>query len=186
MAPACVRSEGMSMTDIDPVYIKLDQVINLSRLQEISLLLSSDRSQRIATMMSVLGQLPAGSYLLGTGPSTVGIIPLTVDEVVLGRAATPLEKPSDTVVDYAVTDTLYFSPCEVSRAHAKICRRANQGDAEYSLVDLSSTRGTFLNGKRVTPGDSGQLLSHGDVVSLGPSQMSTYVFFEVTADVSDS
>lgn len=167
------------MADIDPIYIKLDQAINLSRLQEIAFLLSSDRSQRVAMIMSVLKRLSPGCYLLGTGPSTVGIIPLTVDEVVLGRSATPLEEPSDTVVDYAIADTLYFGPCEVSRAHAKILRRAGQNGAQYSIVDLDSTRGTLVNGKRVTPEDGERRLSHGDVVSLGPSQVSTYMFFAI-------
>lgn len=170
------------MADIDPIYVKLDQAICLSRLQEMALLLSSDRSQRIAAMTSVLQRLSPGCYLLGTGPSTVGIVPLTVDEVVLGRAATPLEEPSETVVDYAIADTLYFGPCEVSRAHAKILRRAVENGAQYSIVDLKSTRGTFVNGKRVTPKNGEVELSHGDTVSLGPSQVSTYMFFVAARD----
>ena len=63
--------------------------------------------------------------IVGTGPSTVGIIPLTVDEVVIGRAATPGEEPSDVVVDYQVTDQMYLGPHEASRVHARICPSQN-------------------------------------------------------------
>lgn len=164
------------MNEIDPVIIKIDQLISLSRLNELATILNIDRNERIAKMAVVLGNLPAGAYLLGTGPSTVGVIPLSVDEVVLGRVATPLEEPGETVVDYAVADTLYFTPREVSRAHAKIVK---QNDDQFFVVDLKSTCGTFVNGERVEPESEGCPLSHGDVVSLGPSQVSTYVFYHI-------
>lgn len=139
-------------------------------------MMSTDRSDRLVRIMAALKQLKAGAYLLGTGPATTGIIPLTVEEVVIGRAATPLEEPSDGVVDYAVADTLYFGPRETSRLHAKIVRRWRESAPTYVLMDIKSTCGTFVNGRRLE-GDGGQTLVHGDVISLGPSQVSTYVFF---------
>ncbi len=166
------------MSEVDPIFIKLDQLISISRLHEMALIMNLDRRERIARMMLVIRQLRQGAYLLGTGPSTVGIIPLTVDEVVLGRAATPAEKPAETVVDYFVADTMYFGPCEVSRVHAKIVRN---GDV-YTLLDLNSTCGTFANGEPVLPDGDGQPLSHGDVLSLGPSQISTYMFFVASSE----
>ena len=167
------------MAEIDPILLKLDQLISLSRLKEIAFIVSTDLTQRISKMAAVLEQLRPGVYLLGTGPSTVGIIPLTVDEVVLGRSATILEEPQDTIIDYAVTDTLYFVPREVSRAHANIKRQIVDTDVEYVVVDLESTCGTFINGTRVDPNGKGVVLSHGDVLSLGPSQISTYIFYTV-------
>lgn len=167
------------MSEIDPILLKLDQLISLSRLKEIAFIVSTDLTLRISKMAAVLKQLKPGAYLLGTGPSTVGIIPLTVDGVVLGRSATILEEPQDTVIDYAVTDTLYFVPREVSRAHAKIKRHIVDSDVEYVVVDLESTCGTFINGTRVDPNGEGVVLSHGDVLSLGPSQISTYIFYTV-------
>lgn len=128
-------------------------------------------------MSQVLGSLPPGAYLLGTGPSTVGIIPLTVDEVVLGRMATPLEEPSNTVIDYAVSDMLYFAPNEVSRAHAKVVRTSGPSGLSFSIVDLDSTCGTYVNGERIEPEEHAEDLSHGDILSLGASQVSTYLFF---------
>ena len=164
------------MSELDPILIKLDQAIIQSRLNAFGLMLSSDRSQRLATVAQALQQLRPGAHLLGTGPSTVGIVPLSVDEVVLGRAATPLEEPTDVVVDCAVADTLYFAPQEVSRTHAKIVRRSSD---EFLVVDLGSTCGTFVNGERVDPESEGYPLSHGDVLSLGSAQVSTYLFWQI-------
>jgi len=167
------------MADIDPVLLKLDKLISLSRLKEVAFIVNTDLSLRISKMAEVLKQLRPGAYLLGSGSSTVGIIPLTVDEIILGRSATILEKPSDAIIDYAAADTLYFVPREVSRAHAKVIRRIADSDVEYAVVDLKSTCGTFVNGTRVDPESEGVVLSHGDVLSLGPSQISTYMFYMV-------
>lgn len=165
------------MDDIDPIFVKLDQLIRASRLNELGVMMSSGPAQRIARMAEAIRQLRPGAYLLGTGPSTVGIIPLAVDEVVLGRSATTVEEPSETIVDYAVADTLYFGPHEVSRAHAKIVRAEPNADTEYRVVDLESTCGTFVNDEQVDPGGISAPLSHGDAISLGPSQVSTYLFY---------
>ena len=94
----------------------------------------------------------------------------------IGREATPLEKPADGIADYAVADTLYFGPRETSRLHARIVRRWRESAPVYVLMDMKSTCGTFVNGRRMEH-DAGYALVHGDVVSLGPSQISTYVFF---------
>ncbi|MHC4073991.1 MAG: FHA domain-containing protein [Planctomycetota bacterium] len=163
------------MLAVDPILLEIDRLITTSRLKEIAFIVNTDVTERIFQMDSVLSQLKPGAYLLGTGPSTVGIIPLTVDEVALGRMATTLEEPADAIIDYAATDTLYFVPREVSRSHTI------GSDTKYVIADLGSTCGTFVNGVRVDPNDQGIVLSHGDVLSLGPSQMSTYMFYAVSA-----
>ena len=167
------------MPAVDPILLEIDRLIVGSRLQEVAFIAETDIRSRLAKMETVLKKLGPGAYLLGTGSTTVGIIPLTVDEVALGRSATTLEEPTDTVIDYAVTDTLYFTPREVSRSHAKIARRKIHSKYEYTVIDMESTCGTFVNGVRVDPYGAGVLLSHGDVLSLGPSQMSTYMFYVV-------
>ena len=166
------------MAEIDPIFLKIDKLISISRLKEIAFIISTDVTDRIAKISAVLDGLREGAYLLGTGPSTVGIIPLTVDEIVLGRSATTLEKPSDVLIDYSASDTLYFMPREVSRAHAKIVRKSKELATEYWIIDINSTCGTFINSTQVDS-QEGVLLSHGDVVSLGPSMISTYVFYKV-------
>ncbi len=167
------------MPAVDPILIEIDRLIVGSRLQEVAFIAEMDIRSRLTKMQSVLKKLGPGAYLLGTGSTTVGIIPLTVDEISLGRSATTLEEPTDTVIDYTVADTLYFSPREVSRSHAKIIRRKMYSKYQYFVTDMKSTCGTFVNGARVDPYSGGVLLSHGDVLSLGPSQVSTYMFYVV-------
>jgi hypothetical protein len=169
------------MAEIDPILLKIDKLISISRLKEIAFIIGTDVTERISKISAVLEGLKAGAYLLGTGPSTVGIIPLTVDEIMLGRSATTLEKPSEVLIDYAVSDTLYFMPREVSRAHAKIVRRHNNSDVEFWLVDMKSTCGTYVNSSQIDSDLEGTMLSHGDIISLGPSMISTYVFYIVSS-----
>jgi pSer/pThr/pTyr-binding forkhead associated (FHA) protein len=170
------RKVKQQMADIAPIILKIDQLISLSRLNELAAIMNTDRTDRLARIIAATDQLKPGAYLLGTGPATTGIIPLTVEEVVIGRAATPLEKPSDGIADYTVADTLYFGPRETSRLHARIVRRWTESVPIYVLMDMGSTCGTFVNGHRLE-GASGHTLVHGDVISLGASQVSTYVFF---------
>lgn len=165
------------MPGVDPILLEIDKLITGSRLQEVAFIAETDVTERLCKMDTVLKGLRPGEYLLGTGSTTVGIIPLTVDEVALGRSATTLEKPTDTIIDYAATDTMYFTPREVSRSHAKVIRRVTGSKLEYVVVDMRSTCGTFVNGLRVDPDGKGVVLLHGDVLSLGPSQTSTYMFY---------
>ena len=167
------------MPAVDPILLEIDKLITGSRLQEVAFIAETDVTERIYKMDTVLKGLKPGVYLLGTGSTTVGIIPLTVDEVALGRSATTLEKPTDAIIDYAATDTIYFAPREVSRSHAKVIRRMTGSRLDYVVVDMKSTCGTFVNGMRVDPEGDGVVLSHGDVLSLGPSQTSTYMFYTV-------
>ncbi|MBI2758879.1 MAG: FHA domain-containing protein [Chloroflexi bacterium] len=60
-----------------------------------------------------------------------------------------------------------FSPYQayasgVSRLHAVIKRDANR----VMLMDLGSSNGTYVNGKRLTP-NSEHILNNGDVIALG-------------------
>lgn len=166
------------MKHFNDVVDKIDQAIIKSRLNSLTLMMMTDRGERLGRIAAVVEKLPKGAYLIGTGPSTVGIIPLTVDEIIIGRAATPLEEPVDTVVDYEVGDAMYLGPYEVSRAHVKICRKVDVDQRRMVAIDLASKCGTFVNGKPL--GDSGQMvLSHGDVISLGASHTSTYLLVEV-------
>lgn len=167
------------MNDIDPVLLKIDKLISLSRLREIASIIDTDIITRISKMAAALKELRPCAYLLGTGPTTSAIIPLTVDEVVLGRSATILEDSVDFVIDYEVADTPHFVPREVSRVHAKIVKTTSELGLEYRIVDLKSTCGTFINGNKVDTNDEGVKLVHGDIISLGPSMISTYVFYVV-------
>ena len=54
----------------------------------------------------------------------------------------------------------------VSRLHAVIKRRENK----VMVTDLSSSNGTYINGRRIPP-DVEERLSHGDIVALGTLQI---------------
>ena len=97
--------------------------------------------------------------------------------MVIGRIATPGEESSDVVVDYYVADTMFLGPHGVSRVHATIRRRKTRKGTEFRIVDAGTTCGTFVNGSAV--GTAGRLLTHWDTVSLGPSNVSTYIFVVV-------
>ncbi len=165
------------MNDTDSILLEIDRLIRDSRLKEIEFIMSMDVTERVHRMRAALGHLDPGAYLLGTGPSTVGIVPLNGHDIVLGRPPTILENPSQEQPDYYAVDTLYFVPREISRTHARVARRAGSSGVRHVLVDLHSTCGTFVNETRVDPNGAGVVLEHGDVISLGPSQTSTYVYF---------
>ncbi len=169
------------MDETDSLFVTIDKVIRLSRLKELEFIMSSDQTERVREIRAALRRLEPGPYLIGTGPSTVGIITLDDQEIVLGRPPTVLEPPSASAPDYWATDTLYFVPREVSRKHARIALRAVNGGSCHILLDLHSTCGTFVNDRQVDPNGTGIVLKHGDVISLGPSRTSTYVYYEATS-----
>ena len=165
------------MDDTDSILLEIDRLIRHSRLKEIEFIMSMDATERVRRMTAALARLDPGEYLLGTGPSTVGIVPLNGHDVVLGRPPTILESPSREHADYYAVDTLYFVPREISRTHAKVVRQTGGFAVRHVLIDLHSTCGTFVNETRVDPNGAGVVLEHADIISLGPSQTSTYVYF---------
>ena len=167
------------MDEIDPLFVTIDKLIRLSRLKELEFIMSSDQTDRVHEIRAALRRLEPGQYLIGTGPSTVGIICLDDQEIVLGRPPTVLEPPTASSPDYWATDTLYFVPREVSRKHARVTAQATDAGRRRIVLDLNSTCGTFVNDTQVRPNGAGIPLKHGDVISLGPSRTSTYVFYEV-------
>lgn len=167
------------MSEIETIADKVDQAVIKSRLNSLAVMMMTDRAERLKWIMTVLSKLKPGAYLVGTGPSTVGIISLTVEEVVLGRWATPVETPSDTVVDHQVGDTMYLGPYEVSRVHAKVIRERRSEGYEFRIGDLGSRSGTFVNGEAIGGDGDERMLHHTDAISLGASGTSTYLFIVI-------
>src|SRR2546423_188650 len=62
-------------------------------------------------------------------------------------------------------NNIVFTSTKVSRRHALVHA---QGGAEFSLVDLGSSNGTHLNGRRVIQPVS---LQHGDVIQIGEQSL---------------
>lgn len=166
------------------IAVGVDRLILESRLRDIALVAHTDRQERLGAIATVMSRLSPGAYLVGCGPYCCGILPLTVDAVVLGRPPSPLEALPDTVVDFTVNDAVWMVPREASRVHATVLRQRKSDGAVYSIRDERSTMGTFLNGMRLRSVESGDIpeapLSSGDVVSLGPSGVNSYVFVEIS------
>jgi serine/threonine protein kinase len=84
------------------------------------------------------------------------LLPLAKEKVILGRNSVARNIQND--IDLSELDVKRI----VSRRHAMI-RRQNH---EFSLYDLGSHNGTFLNGKRIEP-DKPYPLSAGDTIVFG-------------------
>ncbi|MBD3291786.1 MAG: FHA domain-containing protein [Armatimonadia bacterium] len=184
----CIQVRPMGMKDMVQTAVIMDRLILESRLRDVALISQSDRSDRVRTMSAILSQLRPGAYLLGCGPYCCGILPLTVDEIALGRLPSPLEKIPETVVDYTLNDAVWMVPREASRTHAAIVRRLVEEGITYCIRDENSRTGTYLNGQRVGVDDRGHAtgepatLANGDVISLGPSGINSYVFVVVSLE----
>jgi hypothetical protein len=177
----------MEMKDTVRLAISVDRLIVESRLRDVSLIAQSDRSNRVRIIATIISRLRPGAYLLGCGPYCCGVLPLTVDEVVLGRPPSPLEAVPETVADYTLNDAIWMVPREASRIHATVLRREMEEETTYWIRDESSRTGTYVNGRKVgvdgggeATGDAVQL-TNGDIVSLGPSGINSYVFATVPA-----
>lgn len=99
----------------------------------------------------------------------------------------PLETLPDTVADYTLNDAVWMVPREASRIHATILRRRTEDVTEYWARDESSSTGTYVNGRRLGLEDEDECasakptrLTNGDVISLGPSGINSYVFVALT------
>ena len=74
-------------------------------------------------------------------------------------------------------NTVVFGSAKVSRRHALVHA---QGGSEFSLVDLGSSNGTHLNGRRVIQPIP---LQHGDVIQIG--EQSLVFRLEMPTDTED-
>jgi pSer/pThr/pTyr-binding forkhead associated (FHA) protein len=106
-------------------------------------------------------QLPAPCWLTVTGSGRHIALPDT-GQLVLGRFDPESEHPPD--VDLTYEDRYFLT---VSRQHAKIVGV----NGRYSIKDLGSSNGLFLNNAQVTFGISRQL-QPGDRIALGQLQLS--------------
>jgi hypothetical protein len=111
------------------IAVAVDRLILDSRLRDIALVAQMDRADRVSVVATVISKLDPGAYLIGCGPYCCGVLPLTVDEVVLGRPPSPLEALPDAVADFTLNDAVWLIPREASRIHATVLRhRTSAGD----------------------------------------------------------
>ncbi|MFQ3639693.1 MAG: FHA domain-containing protein, partial [Chloracidobacterium sp.] len=101
--------------------------------------------------------------------SSVGFATLIVLEGSTVKQTHILDTPT-TVIGRALTATISLaSDAVASREHAKVVLDLGTGSearVRYFLIDLESTNGTFLNGRRLLPHER-CLLSDGDRFTIG-------------------
>lgn len=115
-------------------------------------------------------KLPAGTVILEPNAFAEENIPIA-----LPKANLKILLPTGDVFDREIYDEetqigkgprndLVIADPSVSTAHS-VLRRENEA---YTIADLGSRNGTFVNGERVT---SPRRLSHGDVIGMGLSKL---------------
>jgi hypothetical protein len=131
-------------------------------------------------------RLADGYYMLGLGPYNAGLVKMDYEELLLGREVPEFIGVGMPVGGFRVSTPEAFLNVEVSRIHAKIFRRGSEAQPVYSIVDLRSTCGTYVNGEELqrpdiegaSEADCSRELKSGDFFSLGPSAVNLFLFFQ--------
>jgi len=155
---------------------RIDSLLRATRLNDLDLLMQSGLDERMNAISATLRILDPAAYLIGCGPYNCGLFRLSRERTVVGRESWATESSGAGRVDIVLRDGITLGPREVSRRHLMIEARPCGAESVHFLADLGSTCGTYLNGIRVPPGESGQPLADLDVVSLGPSQVNVFAF----------
>ncbi len=112
--------------------------------------------------LTLAGDVSARLIVLGSGGAVMfeQTLPATMQRFTLGRRS-----PSRNI--YPDLDLTYMDPrAYVSRQHAEVRRE----DGAYSIVDLGSENGTYINETRLRP-NVAYTLHNGDIVRVGRVQL---------------
>jgi pSer/pThr/pTyr-binding forkhead associated (FHA) protein len=159
-APKPGSRERLQLAMADPT--------DTATIEEISQQMQADVEIKLATPADINEQV-ARHY----GPKLIGVLPsgetleysIRKNEVEIGKA---------THNDIVLTDQT------VSNTHAILITR----DGAYSIVDLGSRNGTFVNGERL--GTQARPLSHGDSIQLGQTVLTFRNPGEIRANITAS
>ena len=155
-----VSKEGKS------IIIAVADPTDVEAVERVSGELSSPVSVRLATATQIQQQVDR-HY----GPKLIGVLPsgekleylIDKHEVELGKAA---------------HNHITLTDPTVSNTHAIVIAR----DAGYTIVDLGSRNGTFVNGERL--GSQAHTLRHGDKVQLGQTVLTFRNPAETAANIT--
>ena len=101
-----------------------------------------------------------------------------VRKLTFGRGKNHSNSTSDVFI--SIDDSI------LSRAHFKIRINPSEDQSsserkfDWSILDLASGNGTFVNGKQVKYNDNGRLLRHGDVIQVGDNRLQVKIFSSST------
>ena len=171
----------------DDLYAAICREALESRQRDVMSFVDNGMAGMSIRLEKTLLRLPGGYYLLGLGPYNAGLVKMDFDELLIGREVPEFIGVDMPVSGFRVSSPEAFLNTEVSRLHAKVTRRQVARDAEYKLVDMRSTCGTYLNGDPVpapdelagiSEDDCARPLHSGDFFSLGPSAVNLFLFFQ--------
>jgi pSer/pThr/pTyr-binding forkhead associated (FHA) protein len=172
---------------MDDLYSAICREALESRQRDVMTFVDNGMAGMSSRLEKTLLRLPPGHYLLGLGSYNAGLVKLDFDELLIGREVPEFIGVGMPVSGFRVSSPDAFLNVEVSRIHAKLLRRAPGHDAQYRLIDMRSTCGTYLNGERIpvpddlggaTEDDCAAPLRSGDFFSLGPSAVNLFLFFQ--------
>lgn len=146
-----------------------------SLLKELQDFLIEQAKEKSYTLLSVpeIKLKPAEDYSLGKFSIESKLVekegePLSFEKKVLALALLIGEKQvfslnkEHTIMGRLKTNDITLSDINISREHAEIVRE----DSSFFIIDLNSTNGTFVNGKKVKR----QKLKDGDIITLGKTR----------------
>jgi len=171
----------------DDLYSAICREALESRQRDVMSFVDNGMAGMSTRLEKTLLKLPGGYYLLGLGPYNAGLVKLDFDELLLGREVPEFIGVGMPVSGFRISSPEAFLNTEVSRLHAKLLRRRLPDGAEYRLIDMRSTCGTYLNGDPLpVPDDVAGILEEdcalplrsGDFFSLGPSAVNLFLFFQ--------
>jgi len=171
----------------DDLYSAICREALESRQRDVMSFVDNGMSGMSVRLEKTLLKLPGGHYLLGLGPYNAGLVKLDFDELLLGREVPEFIGVGMPVSGFRVSSPDAFLNTEVSRLHAKLLRKLLLDGAQYRLIDMRSTCGTYLNGDPlpvpddlagVSEDDCALPLKSGDFFSLGPSAVNLFLFFQ--------
>jgi hypothetical protein len=183
---ATVPSRGGTLKD--DIYSAICREALESRQRDLGAFVDNGMAGMSIRLEKTLLRLPSGYFLLGLGPYNAGLVKLDYDEILIGREVPEYIGVGMPVTGFRVSSPDAFLNTEVSRLHAKVTRhKTGEAAAEYRLVDMRSTCGTYLNGDAIpvpddidgiSEADCARMLRSGDFFSLGPSAVNLFLFFQ--------
>jgi hypothetical protein len=154
--PGSAGESPVLIPEVDPDATALKSSPSVRVSVEFS---SGMRSAKLIDDTNEIVTPKAVAYLSNTGKITVARLLLVAD----GRETSfPLGRDTYTLGRHRNNDIVISDP-KVSSFHARIDR----GSEGFTLIDLKSRNGTFLNGRRIETG----ALSTGDEVRLGTAKL---------------
>jgi len=155
-----------ALRDGEATVVAVADPTDTEAVKQIKFEIRSPLSIRLATFTQIREQLDR-HY----GPKLIGVLPS-------GEKLEYLIDKNEVEIGKASHNHITLTDPTVSNTHAIVISR----DAGYSVVDLGSRNGTFINGERL--GSQAHTLRHGDKVQLGQTVLTFRNPAETTANIT--